>query len=426
MSVCSAQARRQRLLPGLLLAFCIVAMALALILANSPYSRFYDGLVDTQMSLTALGLGTRQSPLFWLNELFMAGVFCWTAWQANALWSATRSAWALSRRGLVGSAAVAALVPAGLLMLQKGEWSGRWLAAGAADPLFVWAVLGALGGIALQLRSLLVGWLALQNLCLLVVAHAGLYADFFAKPAMLAVALMALAALIHQAEGNGRGWPICLLLGAAWWLLLRAGLPGTLAAAQLGWQVAALAGSGARPSARLANAVTMLAATMLAAMLLANTGVSLRGVDPAYILQLNPLSAALIGTVLKPLLVWVMLVTAARCCEVARLGLSPVQLAALALLCGLGLSGQLYFAGLHHQVGNYLFDHRLAALWGVALILVLAWPFLAQRPNGPTAQRPADGIRAQRRRFFRSRIRKRPGDRASHRLRSRGLNSPAM
>ncbi|GAB3374302.1 Na+/H+ antiporter NhaA [Spongiibacter taiwanensis] len=369
MTGCDAKRRRPQWLGSLLLAGPLLAVGFALIAANSRYSRFYDGLVDTQLSLPFLLIPVTHPPLFWINEALMAAAFCWIAWQGRQGWSAMRKggdqycSWYS-----LGAAAVVALVPAALLMVFHGDWSGRWLAAGAADPLLVWLVLVATGGVESRTRNVLVGWLALQNLAVLAASYAMLQGEVIAEAAWFAVGAMVLAAGLAAHRSKGGGAVAVLLLLGAWWSLLRAGLPGSAAAAQLGWLLPGFFAGRTTPQAP-SRLGLLFVFCLLGAMLVVNAGISLRGVVPTYVLQTTPLSVLIVLAGVKsilafPAISWFVL-------RYAPGASMPAQVrCGLALLCGLGGTGVLYVASLHHDVGNYLFDHRLAVLWGALLLLL--------------------------------------------------------
>lgn len=366
MSLTSAFKCRERLVPGTLLILMLIAIAIAIGAANSPYSRLYDGLLDVRKPLDFLKFSTSRPLVFWINETLMLAVFCWTALflkqfrQRHS--TVTRPlivVWCLAVVSSVG-------VPFVLLGIQQQQFDIGHLAAVAADPALVW-VCGLLlcRFLSADSRLLLVAFVASQSLVVL----GGVY--LYQLP-NLQLGLGVLAAFLLTASilFARYGFLLSLLCAAvAWWVLLKMGLPGGLAGVALAYALPI----PQNPNQRLI-VISGVVIFLICPLLVANAGIGLRGVDPGYVLQLPALSLLLTSTLLEPLWLFLLLAIAMHfdCLPAGLKQKSPV-LFGLALLSGASLSGQLYFGSLIDRVGNYHFDVRMVALCGTALVLAGAW-----------------------------------------------------
>ena len=398
----------------LLLAACV-----ALIVSNSPWSAPFLAFWDTPVGLHFGSLDFSRSLRHWINEGLMTLFFLAVALELKRSFSLGElrnlHVAALSFAGALGGM----LVPAGVYVLLLNGQPGMsgWGTVVATDTAFVVGCLSLLGsrvppGLHLFLLSLAI----FDDVgAILIVAAVG-YGDALNWTA-LAFALVGVAAVAGAARIGVRSIAIYLLLGAAIWFSLDAsgihptltGIVLGLMASTRGWvsdrrlhsilarvlaypkgdhwsgdstdrddlrRAAIAATETLSPEERLETALhPWVGFVVVPLFALANAGVVVSGADFRQPVVLAVIGGLVLG---KPIGVLTFSWLAVRMGVARRpAGLSWQQLAAGALLTGIGFTMSLFIAGLAYTPAMFN-AAKLGILTGslcsaVAGVLILAW-----------------------------------------------------
>jgi Na+:H+ antiporter, NhaA family len=405
----------------------LVAAGAALILSNSAWSGSFLAFWDTPVGLHFGSLDFSRSLRHWINEGLMTLFFLAVALELKRSFSLGElrdlHVAALSLAGALGGM----LVPAGLYLLLLNGHPGMsgWGTVVATDTAFVVGSLALLGsrvppGLHLFLLSLAI----FDDVgAILIVAAVG-YGDPLNGTA-LAFALLSIAAVAGAARIGVRSVAVYLLLGAAIWFCLDAsgihptltGIVLGLMASTRGWvsdrrlhsilarvlsyprgdhwsgdttdrddlrRAATAATETLSPEERLETALhPWVGFAVVPIFALANAGVVISGADFR-----QPVVMAVIGGLVlgKPIGVLAFSWLAVRTGVARRpAGLSWRQLAAGALLTGIGFTMSLFIAGVAYTPATFN-AAKLGILTGslcsaTAGILMLAW-LTSQRRTG--------------------------------------------
>jgi NhaA family Na+:H+ antiporter len=209
----------------------MAAAVLALLLANSPLSWLYDGLLDTPVVVQAGALKIAKPLLLWINDGLMAIFFLLVGLEIKReviqgeLSSRSRAMLPAmaAAGGIVVPAAVYLLINAGSPETRQG-----WAIPTATDIAFALGVLSVLGSRApAALKIFLLALAIIDDLGAIVIIAVFYTEDLSLLPLLLAGAgVLALAAL--NLLGVRRLAPYMLLGVAIWVCVLKSGVHATL------------------------------------------------------------------------------------------------------------------------------------------------------------------------------------------------------
>lgn len=368
-----------------MLQFVLIALAfiVAMVLANSPYSRLYDSLIDTRVSGTWLAVAESHSPLYWLNEVLAALIFAWAAWFAGVFLREDRITSTFARIAAIAVAALPTLFLFSYTHQSTPLLANAAVVPAAGDPLILATLLGMLASwLSLPTRCLVVFVAAVQTLLLLAFSTS-VQLDFQSWwwVLLFVVPMFALQRAAKRWAVFGLSCGLAMLL---WWCLVYASAPAALAGAVLGFSLSRY-GAVDQPLASLPyRAVGILVAPVF---VVANGGVAIHGLDPSYIWRPEPVSFLLGAGLLKPVCIFILFLGLRRVVGGEALKCSNVTLLGLAALSAVSVSGAAYFNELSFNgvPGNYRFDLRLASLW-IAAIATIVGAVLVMSSSKPAQQ----------------------------------------
>ncbi|HET7034167.1 MAG TPA: Na+/H+ antiporter NhaA [Thermomicrobiaceae bacterium] len=209
----------------------LLGTALALVLANSPWSDAYSRFWATDLTLRVGGYGISQTLRLWVNDglmslfFFIVGLEIKREILVGELSSPRQAAFPIA--AAIGGGAVPALVFAVLNL--GGSGAHGWGIPMGTDTAFS---LGVISLFAARVSPVLVVFLTASTIVddiLAVLVIAVFYTDSISWPALGAAAVL-MGALILANRAGFRRWPVYAVLGVGVWLAIFAsGVHGTLA-----------------------------------------------------------------------------------------------------------------------------------------------------------------------------------------------------
>jgi len=396
MSTSSAH-KSSRLSPeafsGLLL---LASAALALIAANGPWSRLYDGLLGTPVSV-AVGAAALQKPLLlWINDGLMAIFFLMIGLEvrremtdgALATWSQRALPLAAAIGGMVVPAAIFAAVNWGDSQALDG-----WAVPVATDIAFAIGILALAGDrVPAALKVFLLALAIFDDLgAILIIA---LFYSRDLSATSLGLAAVTLAVLLAMNRLGVKDVVAYMLVGLALWLfVLKSGVHATLAGVVLAFAIPYSGKSS--PAYKLEKALhTWVSVLILPVFAFANAGVDLGGLRLADLGQPVTLGVILGLVAGKQIGIFAFSWLAVATGLVRRpAGVSWRHLYGVATLCGVGFTMSLFVGSLafeHLPQPELLTANRLGILVGSGLAGIMGYLLLRLAPpleSGKAASR---------------------------------------
>ncbi|RKF20643.1 Na+/H+ antiporter NhaA [Altericroceibacterium spongiae] len=276
--------------------FLMIAAALALIVANSPWGTGYTTVLDTKLAVSFGNFEINKALLLWINDGLMALFFFVVGLEVKreiltGQLSSLQQA-SLPLFAAIGGMAVPALIFLGLNFSTPENIDG-WAIPAATDIAFALGILALLGDrVPVALKALLLAIAVIDDIgAILIIA---LFYSHGFEPAMFggAVAIFVLMALLGRFR-VWRNWPYVVLGLILWVFVLKSGIHATLAGVAAALTVPISAGDK-NPLSRMEHGlhpwVTFLVVPIFA---FANAGVSLTGIEASSFLAPLPLGIAL-------------------------------------------------------------------------------------------------------------------------------------
>lgn len=362
----------------------ITAAALALIIANSPYSGYYDTLLAVPVTVTVGGFGVDKALLLWVNDGLMALFFLLIGLEIkreilDGELQDPRTV-ALPAFGAIGGIAV----PAGIFWyLNQGNPLALqgWAIPAATDIAFALAVLATLGSrVPTALKVFLVTVAIFDDLSAIAII-----AVFYTSKVSLTALAVAAACLPLLFLLNWRRvteFSPYLLIGLVMWLaVLKSGIHATLAGVVLAQFIPLNDPKNPNysPLKSLEHDLhTAVAFGVLPIFAFANAGLDLRGSGLDALLHPVPLGIAAALVFGKQIGVFG-LAALALLLRIARLpeGVGLGGLFGASILCGVGFTMSLFIGSLAFPDGiEKGFDERLGILAGSLIAAVFGYLFL--------------------------------------------------
>lgn len=347
-----------------------VAALLALLVSNSPWSGWYEQLLQVRGEVRIGGdwLVLSKPLLVWINDLWMAVFFFLVGLEIKRELLEGELASVSQAMLPAGAALGGMLVPA--LIYSAINWGDAvalrgWAIPAATDIAFALGILVLLGKrVPVSLKVFLTAVAIIDDLGAIVII-AVFYTAQVSVPMLLAAgAGIAVLVALNRAKVMNLG--IYVLVGLVVWLfVLKSGVHATLAGV-----VTALAvplvnpnkhGHGKSPLKAAEHALhPWVAFGVLPVFAFANAGVSLQGVNLATFLQTVPLgitAGLLLGKAVGVFgAAWLMIrFTPARLPDQA----SWSQFFGVSVLCGVGFTMSLFIGGLAFEGQGAAFDTQL-------------------------------------------------------------------
>jgi NhaA family Na+:H+ antiporter len=353
----------------------VVAAALAMIVANSPLSPFYDSLIGLPVEIRVGNLEVAKPLLLWINDGLMAMFFFLIGLELKreileGQLSTLKQA-VLPALGAIGGMAVPAVIYIGMNQGDDIALKG-WAIPAATDIAFALAFLTLLGKrVPFSLKIFLVSIAIFDDIGAIVIIALFYTGDLSAGALAIAAACLPLLWLL-----NRRGVlesTTYILIGLVMWLaVLKSGVHATLAGVLLAMFIPMRdPDKGRSPLHELEHDLhTTVAFGVLPIFAFANAGVPIGGISLDSFLHPVPLG------IITGLFVGKQLGVFLFCWLGVRLGVARlpddirwIHVYGMALLCGVGFTMSLFIGSLaFEETGeNLLFDERIGIICGSIL-----------------------------------------------------------
>ncbi|MCJ7557785.1 MAG: Na+/H+ antiporter NhaA [Gammaproteobacteria bacterium] len=372
------------------------AAVLAMLVANSSWSGYYDALLAIPFTVMLGDFGISKPILLWINDGLMAVFFFLIGLELKReLLEGELSD--LSKLTLPGMAAIAGmLVPAAVFSFFN--WGDAvamqgWAIPAATDIAFALGVLALLGDrVPTGLKVFLLSVAILDDIGAIIVI--ALFYTSNLSVASLSVAAACIVVLALMSWRGVRSELAYLLVGIVLWTsVLKSGVHATLAGVVLAFFIPITKdGEGYSPLRRLEDDLHgPVAFAILPIFAFANAGVSLAGSSAGALLEPLPLGIAL-GLILgKQVGIFSMTWLGARLgWGSLPEGVTWRSLYGLSVLCGIGFTMSLFISSLAFEESsvNTLATDRLGVLAGT--LVSALWGYVALRmalPTGPAGSK---------------------------------------
>jgi NhaA family Na+:H+ antiporter len=338
---------------GIVLALATVA---ALLISNSPWGDHYEAFrqIPGEVRIGGdVGLVLAKPLILWVNDLWMAVFFLLVGLEikrellVGELASVRKAL--LPVVAAIGGMAVPALIYVGFNHADPIALKG-WAIPSATDIAFALGIVMLLGSrVPASLKVFLTAVAIIDDLGAIVVI--ALFYTANLSPAMLAAAVVGCALLFALNRAGVRSPLPYLFVGALVWVcVLKSGVHATLAGVATAFAIPLRGGDDEAhsPLETTEHALHPWVAFLVLPMFaFTNAGVSLKGVDPAVLLQAVPLGIAAGLVAGKAIGVfgasWLMAVSGLS--EMPE-GANRIQFFGVCLLCGVGFTMSLFIGGL--------------------------------------------------------------------------------
>jgi NhaA family Na+:H+ antiporter len=362
---------------GILLMISSVA---ALIIANSPWSVYYDAFLNITGSLRIEDFEVTKPLLLWVNDLWMAVFFFLIGLEIKReivegeLSSISQVV--LPGLGALGGMLVPALIYVALNYQSETALNG-WAIPVATDIAFALALLSVFGArVPVALKIFLLSLAIFDDLAAIVIIALFYSADLSVAALVFGAFALAIAVLMNRRGVTSKS--AYVLLGAAMWVaVLKSGVHATLAGVLIAFCVPMRDAKGGSPLRELEHDLHKPVALVILPMFaFANAGLSLRGLSLEDVTESVTLGIEL-GLVLGKPIGIMGAVALAVLLKLAQLpkGVTWTQLLGVSFACGIGFTMSLFIAGLAFERtgGDLLSADRLGILVGSLLSAFLAW-----------------------------------------------------
>jgi Na+:H+ antiporter, NhaA family len=358
----------------------MAATALALLVANGPWSEDYLRLLDGYVGVTLPMVDLRLSVLHWINDGLMAVFFLLVALEIKREFH--EGHFEQKRNALLPLiAAIGGMIAPAMIYLAFNRHNpaaqAGWAIPTATDIAFALGMLSLLGRrVPLGLKVLLTAVAILDDLgAILIIAL--FYTD------QLAIELLAAAFVVLGAMAL-LNWfkvlrllPYLLLALLLWLFVLKSGIHATLAGVAAGLMIPMRGKDNNSPLKHLEHSLhPWVAFAIVPIFAFANAGLVLRNIRPEDMLAPLPLGIALGLLLGKSIGIFAAIWLAVRL-RVAGLpeDVRMEHVFGLALLCGIGFTMSLFIGSLAFADPAQMNLVRLGVLTGSALsaILGMAW-----------------------------------------------------
>lgn len=361
----------------------ILMALLAMMLANSPLSGYYQQFLDLDVQLRIGALDLHKPLLLWINDGLMAIFFLVIGLEVKR----EMIDGALSTRAQATFPAIAALggmlAPALIyLLVNHGDPATHsgWAIPAATDIAFALGVMALLGNrVPTSLKVFLLALAIIDDLGVILII-ALFYTSELSLNA-LGVAVGAVALLFWMNRRGVDRLSFYLIVGAVLWVaVLKSGVHATLAGVIVGFMIPY---KGKRYSSPLKHLEHKLHGWsvyfILPIFAFANAGVSLAGISLASLASPVPLGVMLGLCLGKPIGITLVSYLALKF-KLAKLpeGTHFGQIMAVSVLCGIGFTMSMFIASLAFSADAQHFDtlSRLGILCGSTLAAVLGYLIL--------------------------------------------------
>jgi len=336
----------------------IIAAVLAMVLANSPLSTWYDAFRSLPVQVRVGELNLAKPLLLWINDGLMAIFFLLVALEIKReVLSGQLSSRAQLIQPLV-CAAAGVIVPGAIyawVNMGDAESMRGWAIPTATDIAFALGVLSLLGSRVPLAMKLLLSTIAVIDDLIAIIIIAVFYTSELSTSALTG-AFVVLGVMIAMNRMRVRALTPYLVLGAVMWVfVLKSGVHATLAGVATGLLIPHVDKENQvdddveySPLEWLEHALhKWVAYAILPLFAFVNAGLSLAGMSVSDLLEPVPLGIAL-GLVLGKPVGIVAAAVLAHVTGIARFGegMNFKAVLGLGMLCGIGFTMSLFIASL--------------------------------------------------------------------------------
>ncbi|WP_412486671.1 Na+/H+ antiporter NhaA [Shewanella chilikensis] len=363
----------------------MIAVALAMVLANSPLAGVYQGFLDTPMQLRLGALDINKPLLLWINDGLMALFFLLIGLEVKRelLEGALSS---VSKASLPTFAAIGGmLVPAAVYLLFNANdpvTQGGWAIPAATDIAFALGIMALLGNrVPVALKVFLLALAIIDDLGVIVII-----ALFYSSDLSMISLVIAAAAVIGLIILNRRGVTALGaygVLGAILWVaVLKSGVHATLAGVIIAFCIPLRDKQGGSPSEHLEHTLHPWSTFLiLPVFAFANAGVALGGMSLESLVSPVPLGIALGLLLGKPIgvVLFSFIAVKLRLAELPE-GIAWRHIIPMAVMCGIGFTMSMFIASLAFEHGGVVYSDlaRLGILIGSMLAAVVGYFWLSK------------------------------------------------
>ncbi len=371
----------------------IIAALLAMFLVNSPFSGFYDALLDTPVEIRIGDLHLDKPLLLWINDGLMAVFFMLIGLEVKREFlegePSRPDQIILPGLGAIGGM----LVPAAIyFVINQGDPVALrgWAIPAATDIAFALGVISLLGKrVPVSLRVFLMALAIFDDLGAIVIIAIFYTSDLSFSSLVIALAAIAVLSALNVA-GVTRVSAYVIVGAILWVAVLKSGVHATLAGVILGLMIPLRDSKNSErsPLREVEHGLHQWVALLIVPVFaFANAGVSLSGVSLQSLADPIPLGIAA-GLFLGKQVGIMLFCGIAIALGFARLptGASFSGFYATSVLCGIGFTMSLFIASLAFEQGGtseVIMGDRLGILLGSCLSALVG--FLVMRLFNPAA-----------------------------------------
>lgn len=367
---------------GIILMF---AAALAMVLANSPLSTWYDLLIDTPVQVSIGELIVAKPLLLWINDGLMAIFFFLVGLELKrevmeGELSQMRKV-VLPGFGALGGMLVPAAIYLAINYGDANAFSG-WAIPAATDIAFALGILSLLGSrVPLSLKIFLTSIAIFDDIGAIIII-AAFYTDQISFLSLL-IAGTCIPALFVLNRIGVTARAAYFAIGLVMWVaMLKSGVHATLTGVILALFIPMRdkQDSSARPAQEWENDLhTLVAFAILPIFAFANAGINLAGVGLEQVMHGIPLGITLGLFFGKQIGIFGMcwIAIKLRLTDIPE-GMTWVSMYGTSILCGIGFTMSLFIGSLAFESTgiNTIFDERLGILIGSLLSGIVGYLLL--------------------------------------------------
>ncbi|GGB74592.1 Na+/H+ antiporter NhaA [Shewanella inventionis] len=363
----------------------VVAVALAMILANSPLAGLYQGFLSTGVQMRIGELDINKPLLLWINDGLMALFFLLIGLEVKRelLEGALSS---VAKASLPSFAAIGGMVFPALFYLafnySNPETQVGWAIPAATDIAFALGIMALLGNrVPVALKVFLLALAIIDDLGVIVII-----ALFYSTDLSMMSLIIAAVSIVLMVALNRKGitaiTPYALVGFMLWVAVLKSGVHATLAGVIIAFCIPLRAKDGTSPSGHLEHKLHPWSTFLiLPVFAFANAGLSLTNMSIesfAEPITLGVVMGLMLG---KPIGVLLFSYLAVKC-KLAELppGIGWRHIIPVAVMCGIGFTMSVFIASLafEHSPAEYGDYARLGILTGSLIAALIGYFWLAK------------------------------------------------
>lgn len=363
----------------------MLAAAMALVTANSPFAAEYFRLLDIPLTVAFGGAAINKPLLLWINDGLMALFFFLIGLEVKReMLCGQLASWrqaSLPLFAAIGGMVVPAAIFIAINIEEPANIAG-WAIPAATDIAFALGILALLGKhVPVVLKALLLAIAVIDDIGAIAII-ALFYSNGVAWPLLGAAAVILTLMALLGSVGVGRNWPYVVLGLVLWVLVLKSGVHATLAGVAAALTIPMKSGTQ-RPLERMEHALHPWVAFLVVPIFaFANAGVSFSGVDLTSLAEPLPLGIAA-GLVIGKQLGILGFAWAAVKTGIASIPdeISWRQFHGLSLIAGIGFTMSLFIGNLAFHAPQQVAAVKLGVLSG-SLLAALAGILLLRHAAG--------------------------------------------